>query len=68
MAKTKTQPEKKYIVLCNDAELWVVGTKEDVLLDFTEDKQIYIDNADNIKIYELGESIPFTFVQPQLNF
>lgn len=70
MAKSKTTApkakEKKYIVVFQDAELWVIGTRSDIIKDFNEDPEIYIDGAEHIKIYELGEPIPFTFVTPQI--
>lgn len=59
--------EKQYIVIC-DNELWVKGTRRDVMVDFIEDSEAYIQYANNIKIYELGEPIPFTFITPQINF
>ena len=69
--KKKTTPEvvnqKQYIVLC-DGELWIEGTKQDVINDFNEDPETYIQYANKIKIYELGEPIPFSFITPQINF
>lgn len=69
MATRKTKKaEKKYIVLFQDAETWVVGTKEHIMKDFNDDPDLYIKEAKSIKIYELGEPIPFTFVTPQIQF
>jgi len=61
------EKEKQYIVIC-DNELWVKGTKQDVIDDFIEDSETYEHYGNNIKIYELGEPIPFTFITPQINF
>jgi cytidine deaminase len=63
--KTKTQ-EKKYVVLYEDAEVWVVGTKKDIITDFNKDPELYVKEAKNIKIYELGELLPFKFITPQI--
>ena len=65
MVKKKTE-EKKYIVLYEDAEVWVVGTKKDIINDFNKDPELYVKEAKNIKIYELGSTIPFKFVTPQI--
>lgn len=68
MAKSKTKPadEKKYIVVFNNSELWVVGTKNDIMKDFYEDPEVYIESAELIKIYEIGTPVPFKFIQPQI--
>lgn len=70
MKKTKTPEvinQKQYIVLC-DGELWVEGTKQDVIDNFNEDTNAYIKYANIIKVYELGEPIPFSLNTPQINF
>ena len=63
--KTKTE-EKKYIVLYQDDETWVVGSKQDIIDDFDKDPELYVREAKDIAIYELGEPIPFKFVTPQI--
>ena len=63
--KTKTQ-EKKYVVLYEDAEVWVVGTKKDISTDFNKDPELYVKEAKNIKIYDLGELLSFKFITPQI--
>jgi hypothetical protein len=63
--KTKTE-EKKYIVVYEDTEAWVIGNKQDIINDFDESPETYIDQADKIKIYELGDPIPFSFITPQI--
>ena len=59
--------QKEYIVLC-DGELWVRGTKQDVMDDFNEDPDLYMRENNNVKIYELGNEVPFTFNEPKLTF
>jgi hypothetical protein len=59
--------EKQYIVLC-DGELWLTGTRQDIIDDFNDDAEAYVKHANEIKIYELSEPIPFSFVTPQINF
>ena len=59
--------EKQYVVLC-DGELWVVGTRQDVIDDFNVDPDAYMKEHNNVKIYELGEEVPFTFAEPKLTF
>lgn len=62
----KVGKEKKYIVLYQDTETWVVGSKQDIIDDFDKDPELYVREAKEIAIYELGESIPFKFVTPQI--
>lgn len=59
--------EKQYVVLC-DGDLWVVGTKQDIMNDFEQDTNSYMEEENNVKIYELGQEVPFTYVEPTLNF
>ena len=59
--------EKQYVVLCND-DLWVVGTRQDVMDDFNEDPDAYMKEHNDVKIYELGNEVPFTFNEPKLTF
>lgn len=67
MATRKTKiVEKKYIVVYEDTEAWIIGNKQDIINDFDESPETYIDQADKIKIYELGEPISFSFVTPQI--
>jgi len=61
------EKEKQYIVIC-DNELWVTGTRRDVMIDFIKDSEAYVNYANDIKIYELGEPIPFSLITPQINF
>jgi hypothetical protein len=49
-----------------DTEAWVIGNKQDIINDFDESPETYIDQADKIKIYELGDPIPFSFITPQI--
>ena len=67
--KKVVQPakEKQYVVLC-DGDLWVVGTRQDVMDDFNEDPDAYMKEHNDVKIYELGEEVPFTFSEPNLTF
>lgn len=70
MKKTTTSEvvnQKQYIVLRYD-ELWVKGTKQDVIDDFNEDPDAYITDIAGIKVYELSEPIPVSFITPQINF
>ena len=71
MATRKTKApvakEKQYIVLC-EGELWVRGTKQDIINDFNEDPDLYMREEHTLKIYELPEPIPFSFVTPQITF
>jgi len=57
---------KKYIVLYQDTETWVVGSKQDIIDDFNKDPELYVREAKDLAIYELGEPIPFSFVTPQI--
>jgi hypothetical protein len=59
--------EKQYVVLCND-DLWVVGTKQDIINDFNVDPDAYMNENNDVKIYELGQEVPFTLVEPKLTF
>jgi hypothetical protein len=59
--------EKQYVVLC-EGDLWVVGTRQDVMDDFNEDPNAYMEEHNDVKIYELGEEVPFTFNKPNLTF
>lgn len=65
--KAPTMEEKKYVVLC-DGDLWVVGTKQAVMKDFEQDPDAYMKESNDVKIYELGPEVPFTYVEPTLNF
>ena len=65
--KAPVAKEKQYIVLC-EGELWVVGTKQDVIDDFNVDPDAYMKERNDVKIYELGEEVPFTFAEPKLTF
>ncbi len=60
--------EKQYVLMYENTEAWVVGTKKDIINDFNENPDIYLDAKDKIKIYELGEPIPFSFITPQISF
>ena len=62
----KVGKEKKYIVLYQDTETWVVGSKQDIIDDFNKDPELYVGEAKDLAIYELGEPIPFSFVTPQI--
>jgi hypothetical protein len=62
-----TAKEKQYVVLCND-DLWVVGTKQDIINDFNVDPDAYMNENNDVKIYELGQEVPFTLVEPKLTF
>jgi len=53
--------------LCND-DLWVVGTKQDIINDFNVDPDAYMNENNDVKIYELGQEVPFTLVEPKLTF
>ena len=59
--------EKQYVVLC-EGDLWVVGTKQAIMEDFEQDPDAYMQEKNNVKIYELGQEVPFTYVEPTLNF
>jgi len=48
--------------------LWVVGTRQDVMNDFNEDPDAYMKEHNDVKIYELGNEVPFTFNEPKLTF
>ena len=63
-----TAKQKQYVVMYEDTEAWVVGTKKDIINDFNENPDTYLDAKDKIKIYELGEPIKFSFVTPQITF
>jgi hypothetical protein len=65
--KAPVVKEKQYVVLC-DGELWVVGTRQDVIDDFNVDPDAYMKDSNDVKIYELGEEVPFTFAEPKLTF
>ena len=65
--KAPVVKEKQYVVLC-DGDLWVVGTRQDVISDFNVDPDAYMKEHNNVKIYELGEEVPFTFAEPKLTF
>jgi len=58
--------QKQYVVMYENTEAWVVGTKQDIINDFNENPDTYLDAKDKIKIYELGEPIKFSFVTPQI--
>ena len=60
--------EKQYILMYDNTEAWVVGTKKDIIDDFNENPDVYLDAKHKIKIYELGEPIPFSFITPQISF
>ena len=62
-----TDKDKKYVVLC-DGDLWVVGTKKDIMEDFEQDPTAYMEEKNDVKIYELGKEVPFTYVEPTLKF
>jgi hypothetical protein len=47
-------------------EEWVVGSKQDIIDHFNEDPELYINAEKFLTIYELGPSIPFKFVTPQI--
>ncbi len=64
----KKAKEKQYVLMYENSEAWVVGTKKDIVNDFNENPDIYLDAKDKIKIYELGEPIPFSFITPQISF
>lgn len=65
--KTPIKKEKEYVVICNK-ESWLVGTRQDIIDDFNEDPDAYIENSKNIVIYELAAPVKFSFVTPQINF
>jgi hypothetical protein len=67
----KAVKEKKYIVIYDDnggkfIEEWVIGSKQDIIDDFNKDPDLYLNAKDVLTIYELGPSIPFKFVTPQI--
>jgi hypothetical protein len=62
-----TAKQKQYVVLC-EGDLWVVGTRQDIMNDFNGDPDAYMSENNDVKIYELGEQVPFTFVEPKLTF
>jgi hypothetical protein len=64
----KKAKEKQYVLMYENTEAWVVGTKKDIINDFNESPDVYLDAKDKIKIYELGEPIPFSFITPQISF
>ena len=64
--KTKKEEEKIYVVIFRGKELWVMGTKQDIINDFDEDPDTYISNYKDIDIYELPRPISFGFVKPEI--
>jgi hypothetical protein len=66
--KPKKDKEKKYVVMYEDTEAWVVGTKQDIIDDFNENPDAYLKADGKIEIYELGEPIQFGFVSPSILF
>jgi hypothetical protein len=64
----KKTKEKKYIVLYEKTEAWIIGTKQDIIDDFNQEPDAYLGNDDNLEIYELGEPIKFGFVTPKILF
>jgi len=68
--KTIAKPakQKQYIVIYENTEAWVVGTKQDIIDDFNENPDTYLDADGKLEIYELGEPIKFSFVTPQITF
>jgi hypothetical protein len=68
MRKKTPAKQKQYVVMYENTEAWVVGTKKDIINDFNENPDTYLDAKDKIKIYELGEPIKFSFVTPQITF
>jgi hypothetical protein len=61
---------KKYIVMYDDndgfVENWAVGSKQDIIDEFNKDPNLYLNAKDELTIYELGPSVPFKFVTPQI--
>jgi hypothetical protein len=68
--KTIAKPakQKQYVVMYENTEAWVVGTKQDIIDDFNENPDTYLDADGKLEIYELGEPIKFSFVTPQISF
>ena len=64
--KTSEAKEKKYIVIYQDAEAWVIGSKQDIIDDFDKDPELYVREAKEIEIYELGTPISFSFITAQI--
>jgi hypothetical protein len=60
--------EKQYVVMYEGVEAWVVGTKQDIINDFNENPDVYLNADGKIEIYELGEPIQFGFVSPSILF
>jgi hypothetical protein len=59
--------EKQYIVI-RDHELWLIGSKQDIIDDFNNDTNAYIKHASDIKIYELNDPISFELVTAAIKF
>jgi hypothetical protein len=68
MKSKKKEEEKQYVVMYEVTEVWLVGTKQDIINDFNEDPDAYLRADGKIEIYELGEPIQFGFVTPSILF
>jgi hypothetical protein len=66
--KSKKEKEKIYMVIFKGEELWVMGTKQDVINDFDENSDTYMSNYKDIDIYEVPKPISFGFVTPSIVF
>ena len=66
----KAVEEKRYIVIYDDGEgfveQWVIGSKQDITNDFNKDPDLYLKSKEDLTIYELGPSVPFKLVTPQI--
>jgi hypothetical protein len=56
------------MVIFKGEELWVMGTKQDVINDFDENSDTYMSNYKDIDIYEVPKPISFGFVTPSIVF
>jgi hypothetical protein len=66
--KPKKEEEKIYMVVFKAEELWVMGTRQDVINDFNENPDTYMENYKDIDIYEVPRPISFGFVKPEIVF
>lgn len=60
--------EKKYIALYENTDVWIIGTKQDIIDDFNKEPDAYLSADGMLEIYELGEPIKFGFVTPKILF
>ncbi len=56
------------MVVFKAEELWVMGTRQDVINDFNENPDTYMENYKDIDIYEVPRPISFGFVKPEIVF